>query len=111
MVCARQGRAGRRGFPPQGVAQGAVERPLRARAAAAAAQAAAAAAAAPAPLIRTLPNNKTVYTSQGITAVPVIQSAGTVQSLRHEKNILCSYYQRYFTSISKPLPLNLKKHF
>ena len=52
-------------------------------AAAAAAQAAAAAAAAPAPLIRTLPNNKTVYTSQAITAVPVIQSAGTVQSLRH----------------------------
>ena len=54
-------------------------------AAAAAAQAAAAAAAAPAPLIRTLPNNKTVYTSGPggqVTAVPVIQTAGSVQSIR-----------------------------
>ena len=49
-------------------------------AAAAAAQAAAAAAAAPAPLIRTLPNNKTVYSSQTVTTVPVLGSG--VQSLR-----------------------------
>ena len=50
-------------------------------AASAAAQAAAAAAAAPAPLIRTLPNNKTVYTSQNITAVPVICSSGQTQAM------------------------------
>merc|ERR1719273_2027579 len=50
-------------------------------AASAAAQAAAAAAAAPAPLIRTLPNNKTVYTSQNITTVPVICSSGQSQTL------------------------------
>ena len=50
-------------------------------AASAAAQAAAAAAAAPAPLIRTLPNNKTVYTSQNITTVPVICSTGQTQTL------------------------------
>lgn len=75
-------------------------------AAAAAAQAAVAQAAAPAPLIRTLSNNKTVYTSHTIATVPVICSTQSSLRLPTSQTITATQVMADSTAVQIPIPEN-----